>query len=186
MEAKLIEEKGNSFSLLLKGTNDLSGILAFTDFENEYTIGKLCLKNCLEIKKGYDLDKLVEEEFSKFDQDVRIIHRRQLKESLTNMFQKALELIKDKEFSKEDMHKALHLMRNKPRVPIIGEALDIIAKIENQRNEIIKSLQQTEWEVEIVMEQVCNEVDEASQPLYHEQPKLDKNGCLILNLKLKT
>jgi hypothetical protein len=53
-----------------------------------------------------EVDNLVEEEYSKFDQETRIVHRRQLQESLASMFNKAKEIYK---YTEEDLRKAIDM-----------------------------------------------------------------------------
>ena len=64
---------------------------------------RLSVENCNDLFGIVNIEKLVEEEYLKFDQETRIVHRRQLQESLVNMFNKAIELNKDKLFTVEDM-----------------------------------------------------------------------------------
>lgn len=125
---------------------------------------RLSIKNCQVIEDGYDLDELVDEEFFKFDQEVRIVHRRQLQESLTNMFNKALELLGGKKFSVEDIQKFLD-DENPGQYPYIALQL-------KQRSD--------EWDVEIV-EQFQEEEQTGTDLVWGRMiPKLDKEGCLIL------
>lgn len=126
----------------------------------------LSLKNCQAIERGYDLDELVNEEFFKFDQEARIVYRRQLQESLANMFSKALELMGDKKYSEEDMIN-IYILGGKYKTQKPESFLD-------RGNEIIQSLQQTEWDVEIVMD-ICGDKVYA-----FSEPALDEQGCLIL------
>jgi hypothetical protein len=130
-------------------------------------INCLSMKNCESIERGYDLDELVNEEFSKFDQEARIVYRRQLQESLANMFSKALELMDDKKFSEEDMHEAYSLGEREDRSGFHG---------------LLNSKQQTEWDVELIMEIVDYGLDEGGNPQYSKEAKLDPNGCLILKI----
>jgi hypothetical protein len=70
---------------------------------------------------------------------------------------KTAQSLSDKMFSLEDMHQALHLINNSPNIPIIGDAIEIINKINNQREKIIQSLQQPKvWNVEVEMEGIVD------------------------------
>jgi hypothetical protein len=51
-----------------------------------------------------EVDNLVEEEYFKFDQETRVVHRRQLQESLASMFNKAKETYK---YTEDDLRKAI-------------------------------------------------------------------------------
>jgi hypothetical protein len=160
---------------------------------------KLSLKNCQEIELGYDLDMLACNEI-RIDISVveHIDSKRKEKSSpciplneggcvgsnLYNQvkgfekgFQKALEIIGDKKFSEEDMIKAIKLARIKDTNPKNTSAFLTL------EDEIIQSLQQTEWNVIVEMEEVSDGLDEKAQHQYSKQPKLDADGCLILKRK---
>ena len=78
-------------------------------------------------------------------------------------FQKALEILSDKKFSEEDVKFMFQLGFN------LDNAIS-----RNEYNAHIQSLQQTEWDVEIVMD-ICGDKVYAVP-----EPALDENGCLIL------
>ena len=89
-------------------------------------------------------------------------------------FNKAIELNKDKQFTLEDMKKAISF----------GQGMDLW-KEEEQIDKFIQSLQQpTEIEVEIETESMnIDEIREQGKGFLHgntKKPKLDENGCLIL------
>lgn len=137
---------------------------------------KLSLKNCEAIERGYDLDEVVED-------IVKTIVPNDRGEDIwygTSMavgklcFQKALELMGDKKFSEDDMRIAFFHVQNSPFF-----------------NEFIKSLQQTEWDVEIVMKNVIDETKIVGAikgvkgsgnkiTTYKQIPKLNADRCLIL------
>ena len=182
MKGKLIKTEVN---YLLEGEGGV--VIASTSLKKEGM--SLSIKNCQVIERGYDLDELAKIEYpicEVWNDEEALIRELAFKKG----FQKALEILGDKKFSEDDMHKALHLMNNRTRIPISGEALDIIAKIEKQRNEIIQSLQQTQWDVEVEMicphpsdtyrcgiQYGCDE-DGCNHP--NQVPYLDGDGCLIL------
>lgn len=134
---------------------------------------KLSLKNCQAIELGYDLDELAEnfwkEEFMKSG----LIDTNSYKKG----FQKCLELMGDKKFSEEDMKYfagfAIGYTKN-------GIQPDTESVLDNK----LKSLQQTEWEVEIEMEPMnLDEIREQGKGFLNantNKPKLDADGCLIL------
>jgi hypothetical protein len=123
---------------------------------------KLSLKNCQAIERGYDLDELVKgfierTGYNDFDSY-----------SYKLGFQKALELNSTKLFTLEDMmncwNKALKFQDHKETLV-----------------EHIQSIQQTEWEVEIEMENVMHDYN--GNISLGAKFKLDADGCLILKLK---
>ena len=127
----------------------------------------LSLKNCEAIENGYDLDEVVED-------IVKTIVPNDRGEDIwygTSMavgklcFQKALEILGDKKFSEEDMKKAIHFGASWREQLFNGTT---------KTSELFESLQQTEWDVEIVMD-ICGDKVYAVP-----EPALDENGCLIL------
>jgi|688.fasta_scaffold52260_6 hypothetical protein len=131
---------------------------------------KLSIKNCLEIKHGFDLEDLAENKWNNLSKDLHF-----------NLTEKALwcvgfqhgsvEFLDDKKFSLEDMKKAFE-----------KGAL----KLGNNRyfDELIESLNKNEWNVEILMEKMnLDEIREQGKGFLNastEKPKLDLYGCLIL------
>ena len=127
----------------------------------------LSLKNCEAIENGYDLDEVVED-------IVKTIVPNDRGEDIwygTSMavgklcFQKALEILGGKKFSEEDMKKAIHFGASWREQLFNGTT---------KTSELFESLQQTEWDVEIVMD-ICGDKVYAVP-----EPALDENGCLIL------
>ena len=134
----------------------------------------LSLKNCQAIERGYDLDELV-----KIDKEKDLDFTDE--SSFRRGFLKALELMGDKRFSEEDMYKMFIFARS------IDTAKKHIKKLEDIPidelfNDFIKSIQQTEWDVVIVEEQVLYSAnmpkEDESRPPF--RPKLDSKGRLIL------
>lgn len=134
---------------------------------------KLSIKNCQAIECGYDLDELAEKHYGVH---VKQGHTEedslQRKIDFTIGFVSALEILGDKKFTLEEMmncwNKALKFQDHKETL-----------------GEHIQSLQQAEWDVEIVMEckggckyLVLNGIN--SICCGDKKPKLDKDGCLIL------
>ena len=163
MEGKLIKVE-NGYVLMV------NNIMYATDND------KLSLKNCQAIANGYDLDALAREacditdplrlDSQKYKQDPYF------KIGFNKGFQKALEILGGKKFSEKDMRRALSAGLS------IGYGRQF--EIENKQVEIdsyIKSLQQTEWDVEIEMD-ICGDKVYAVP-----EPALDENGCLILKRK---
>ena len=127
MEGKLIKLEESKYVLVYK-----EGNMALE--HNPAFDGKLSLKNCEAIENGYDLDEVVED-------IVKTIVPNDRGEDIwygTSMavgklcFQKALELMGDKKFSRDDLMLAIITTQ-------LSDSID--------RLELIQSLQQTEWDV---------------------------------------
>jgi hypothetical protein len=173
-------------------------IVANTFDKPEEDVYQLSKQNCDEIFGVVNVEKLAGQEVFQeyydwggevFSEDYLISKRLHFIEG----FNKAMELNKDKVFTVEDMHEALHLMNNTPRVPIASEALEIVRKETEVResivNAILVSKQPTEIEVEIEMEVADLAFYENGErhPIkanlperFKYKPKLDSDGCLIL------
>ena len=150
MEAKLIKNKyGDDFYYLMVDINTYA-----TTHKESFRI--LSLKNCQAIERGYDLDELAKE-FVDYEDS---LYHSTIKNTYMHGFQKALEILGDKKFSEDDVNLAFVLGKNKD---------------ESRINKLINSrLQQTEWDVEIVMDVCGDKVYVVAEPL------LDADGCLIL------
>ena len=164
MEGKFeLQFENNEYYLVDGNTNDT---VATTDkvLLKEYDgyMKKLSLKNCEAIENGYDLDELAYE----YDLDAIENVYGQVK-AFKAGFQKALEILGDKKFSEEDV-KNVYL--NSFKHEWFGDC--------------IKSLQQTEWDVEIEMEkEVGTKLHDDGREFFWTdgtKPKLDSDGCLIL------
>jgi hypothetical protein len=118
----------------------------------------LSLKNCQAIERGYDLDAIADELAFKHDDRFTL--------ALVAL-RRGMELMGDKKFSEEDVKQAY----------LIGCDKQTTNNYHVERN--LQSLQQTEWDVEIVMEEVSIGDKYTPEP----KPKLDVDGCLILKRK---
>jgi hypothetical protein len=159
MKAKLIKHS-HSYALLLN-----EKLVAFAhpeDFTKYMVIGKLSLKNCQSIERGFDLDDLIDLELPLDGTTGNISQRRGFKKG----FEKALELLGNKMFSEEDIHKAFHLGER-------GDRYDL--------GDLLESQKITEWDVDIIMDIVDDGLDEGGNP-FNSQAKLDPDGCLILKI----
>ena len=131
---------------------------------------KLSIKNCEAIANGYDLDDIVENhplEISNYS------HSCGLEQGIIYGFQKALSILGDKKFSELDM-----------RIAYDSGCNNIDADDNIDFQDTIKSLQQTEWDVEIEMEykqQLANGYKNQYENVV--VPKLDADGCLIIKKK---
>ena len=134
-----------------------------TTHESPYK--KLSLKNCQAIENGYDLDELA---VLSTKDETTIVGNQKMAQGFIKGFQKALSILGDKKFSEEDV-KNVYL--NSFKHEWFGDC--------------IKSLQKTEWDVEVVIE--CGEVKQcecsSNENCLNPQPKLDEDGCLILKRK---
>ena len=193
MEAKLIKE--NNFYKLIKDNTVLVKINTNEPIDIHYSFGELSLKNCQAIELGYDLDEVILEEFP-YDFDIPLfetlgitkkVHKNiligMLQGTLQKGFQKALEILGDKNFSEEDISKAIDF-----GVHVEAGNIDIdYKKYGTHQNQFIQSIQQTEWEVEIVMADdkgfIFDPAMGISQGHYIDKPKLDEKGKLILKRK---
>ena len=136
---------------------------------------KLSIKNCQAIENGYDLDELAEKYFLQNyswtgvdhlpykEEDVRLI-----KENFVAGAKAILELLGDKKFTQENMIDAM----------ITTQVSDSI-HTNQDRLDFIQSLQQTEWDVEIVTKPYTV-VSEGFNLESKREPKLDADGYLIL------
>lgn len=173
MKGKLIKRTNERYDLYY--SEDINQLNTIASTQYELNIGKLSIQNCQVIENGYDLDELAIERYGN-DPNLFGGQRDGFKEG----FQKALELLCDKNFSEKDVHHALHLMNNQGRLAYIDNALEMVKKSTEQRDNIIQSLQQTEWDVEIEMETCSmNPLDLDCSEIV-ERPKINANGCLTL------
>ena len=152
-------------------------------------MNKLSLKNCQAIENGYDLDeirKLADEDF-----ECELGDGPTTNESINSMikksnaygaewgFQKALEILGDKKFSENKLLVDFVYFLNDRhfnKYMVDTDEVDLY----------LESLQQTEWDVEIEMEQYVKYVPKSLATVYPTggvRPKLDSNGCLILKRK---
>ena len=171
MKAKLIKEK-DWYDLYRIDEDGKKVTFASTQDYKQ----KLSLKNCQAIERGYDLDELVEgfiEKTGYHDFDSY---------SYKLGFQKALEILGDKKFSEKEltmlfayghqigMNDVLAIQSQHSPQPMPKPDSNKL------RDELIQSLQQNEWEVEVEMEEVAIGDKYTPEP----KPKLDAENCLIL------
>ena len=166
MKAKLIKTEVN---YILE--DDKGVVIASTSLKKDGLA--LSLKNCQAIERGYDLDELAIE--SSREYFIKPIESPIFTFGYEEGFQKALEILGDKKFSEEDISKAYQ--------EGYYDELSL--------QEVIQSLRQTEWEVEVVMQKIKDETkiigsvkgvkgSGSKITTYKSVPKLDADGCLIL------
>ena len=178
MKAKLIKHEVDYYCLL----NDKGEVIADVNGGDIY---KLSLKNCQAIEREYDLDELAYDysTMSIFI-DSRATEAPTIKEiedaeyiseiAFKAGFRKALEILGDKKFTKEDLLKTW----NKGAFYGSTELGNI-----HYFNGHLKSLQQNEWDVEIEMEEKYGWDLHSNPPekeFSHLEPKLDADGFIIL------
>lgn len=179
MKAKLIKTE-NGY-----GLKDCELIAFVSSVRTEHRHHKLSLKNCQAIERGYDLDELADE-LEGYTAPYCYDFRTKEKVGFKAGFQKALEILGDLRFTDDDMRKAVSRSR---MCSVIDEYGSV--RFHEGDVEIIQSLQQNEWEVEIMMEERKVLVNGyKNQPVniigfvaeYENQllPKLDADGCLVL------
>jgi hypothetical protein len=205
MEAKLIKKSENYYELYEVRIN-LTLLIGSTDSERKIDVyGKdahklLSLSNCQAIELGYDLDELARENNKHHKRLGTVIDKLPLltaalrqgyTEGYKEGFQKALEILGDKKFSEDDAKRLFELgIEYGHQKGYVG--LDYT-------NDTLQSLQQTEWDVEIVGSGTVYKTVLDCCPNYHpkfgcskkddcscknnEIPKLDADGCLILKRK---
>lgn len=199
MKYKLITDGNNNYSLL-----DYNNDLIATTLESMVANKKLSLKNCESIKIRYEFDEYQEGVFyaSKFghpspegfsEEQVGRLH------GFIDGFQKALEILSDKEFSRKDMVSAYLEGTNDGALyetTNSDDSEEAESFAEESLNTFTESLQKSEWNVEIEIEEViigqcdCECHSNTGIMVMHfmpccnpkvvSNPKLDSNGCLIL------
>lgn len=181
MKAKLSKNKDGGYTL----SHHPSGWgIGSTDHEwvsnhtGEQIVSKLSLKNCQAIERGYDLEELAinhaNEELSKeFTSKVGNFYG--FSSSYIKEFKKAVELMGDKKYSEEDMMN-IYILGGKYKIQKPKSFLD-------KGNEMIKSLQQNVWNVEIIeecLDKDCDGVNRKGNCISTGKPRLDEHNCIIL------
>ena len=166
MEGKLIKTEVN---YLLEGEGGV--VIASTSLKKEGM--SLSLKNCQAIELGYDLDELA---YSSFPNGTYETSEIDLGLDMYKLgFQKALEVMGDQKFSEEDMVDCWETAHQAGRF----EGKGIAEKDWQTSREYIQSLQQTQWDVEVVM---VPAMSNNGNVYYGDIPKLDAGGCLTLKI----
>jgi hypothetical protein len=146
---------------------------------------KLSIKNCEAIERGYDLDELADDyaEYMNDDDGTSGV-------DFEAGFQKALEILGDKKFNQNDV---LDVVNHVLHEMVLFEGFDkqylFPESVYHEVTTKCQSIQQNEWDVEIVMEEMpySSELSEEEiknlevfVPQNFTRPKLDSEGCLIL------
>ena len=167
MDAKLIKKTDGYYILRTEAGKPL----AISEGGKEGK--KLSLKNCQAIELGYDLDELA---VLSTKEETTIVGNQKMAQGFIKGFQKALSILGDKKFSEDDMISAFKFgwERRTNEKSYYQSYEDFFVPLGIPS----KELQQTEWDVEIVMRPaslvyISNLVIE----------ELDADGCLILKRK---
>jgi hypothetical protein len=173
MKGKLIKTNSEDYHMGNYFLNNTEGFaIGSTDYEWCRRVSKpqykLSKQNCNEIFGAVDVEKLAKEETRKFlGHDVPenimlfIAHSKMFQVG----FQKAIEILGDKKFTEKDMIDILKEYLNDP--------FTVYDYVENK----LRSIQQTEWEVEVEMDRIPADLAPGGWDVF---PKLDENECLIL------
>ena len=166
-----LKKRDNEFWLESRSENHCTVIAEQEPDVNEL-IPKLSIKNCQAIEGGYDLDELAKIEYpicEVWNDEEALIRELAFKKG----FQKALELMSDKKFSEADVINIAEYVRVASQSSPSVRTKYLLAEYQ--------SLQKTEWEVEIIIEEGKDTFGNAELTWYN--PKLDEKGCLILKRK---
>jgi hypothetical protein len=142
----------------------------------------LSLKNCKAIENGYDLDELVKSKYPnvdnedfEYDCEHDMIRDNYRSRGFYEGAKAIIEILGDKRFNEHDIKKVLYLKNGFDENGMSFYYSD---------KEIIQSLQQTEWQVEILTEPMnLDEIKEQGKGFLNvdlRKFKLDSDKCLIL------
>ena len=184
----------SGYLLSLNGDIDDPYAIVNEQLADDYGWYKLSLKNCEAIERGYDLDELANELlYSKYP-----FHPSNDSGYWLDMykegFQKCLELMGDKKFSEDDVKNIF--TKTLENAPSTESHTRMISDVEYRHSvmdelydRVIKSLQKTEWDVEVEIEEekefIFDPTMGISQGHYLDKPKLDENGCVILKKNIR-
>lgn len=177
MKAKLIKlNVGVGYRL-----DDENGNLIATTLTSSKT--NLSLKNCEAIERGYDLGEMIAKKVNDsniVDKAVEFSNANSKNNGaylayIAGAYEmaKQLEILGDKKFSEDDILKAYNQGE---------EDCYKSGAVSEKRNKYIKSLQQTEWDCIVEMEEI-QEIYRDGTTKYERVPKLDAGGCIVLKRK---
>ena len=151
---------------------------------------KLSKQNCEDIERGYDLENLSRERLSTRFNENSGYHKFVFVEAYKEGFLKAMEILGDKKFTEKElamlfayghqigMNDVLAIQSQHSPQPMPKPDSDKL------RDELIQSLQQTEWDVESEIELYHDGdfIDDGKTHIIEAKlrPRLDSDGCLIL------
>ena len=169
----------SGYILSLNGDIDDPYAIVNEELAKDHEWYKLSLKNCQAVERGYDLDEIKRKVFDGFDGQPNSFTIVAVEQTIQIMF----ELMGDKKFTEEDLKKSWSEGYHRKVDEINGGTL-------NYFDDLIQSLQKTEWDVTVEMEYVgeCNGNNDEGcfqdSPghncgCFERRPKLDADGCLI-------
>ena len=164
MKGKL-HKMESGYILSLNGDIDDPYAIVNKQLAEDYGWYKLSLKNCQTIENGYDLVDIKKKIFNGFDGCPDSFTLAAVERTIEVM----MELMGDKKFTEEDIKK---MMKSAS-----------YGWFESDFDEHLATLQQTEWDVEIVeecLDKNCDGINKKGECITTGKPKLDKEGCLIL------
>ena len=160
-------------------------ISPFAKYPWDVTKQRLSLKNCQAIECGYDFDELINETFDNmgYHSTVTPHEEDQFKLGYKLGFQKAVELMGIKKFTEKDVLKVVtHVLNKLVLVGGFDKQFLFPEDIYQETTTKCKSLQQTEWDVEVEMGEAHQLKNRRGGLTNMGKPKLDVDGCLILKL----
>lgn len=182
MEGKLVKEYGDFYLISDKEIESGDEYVKLNNRPRTLLLGttvasakvpKLSLENCISIEKGYDIEELAKKSShtqSLFN-DIACYET-----GFIRGFLASVELRGDKKFSEDDVILIAEYIRVASQSTPSVRTKDLFDEY--------KSLQQTEWDVEIVMEEKwIAGTSTYGHSEYELKPKLDADGCLILKRK---
>lgn len=151
IEAKLIKNVVGEYHLIVDKCPTFvsisepvtNGFVIASDNHYDPDFLKLSTKNCQAIERGYDLDELADILLVEVQTPHKLNQPNTFRRGVIKGFQKALELMGDKKFTEKDLDNAFECGY---------EMFDSTGKYNDILVEFKKSLQQNEWEVEILDE----------------------------------
>ena len=162
---------------LLKDGEELAIATTDESFIKELGAERLSVKNCQAIFNGYDLDELAED-YAEGNNNYHTAEN-----SFIDGFQKALEILGDKKFSEEDLVSFGKRCFYKGFEKSENDDANCYTAFREEIGELIQSLQQTEFDVEIETIEYGLGNDENGRPVFETRNILDADGCLILKRK---
>jgi len=156
--------------------------------DSQYTIGgidpfyKLSKQNCDEIFGVVDVEELAEEETKKY----ATLTPKSFKHGFMYGFNKALELNKDKVFTKEEVHKLLRLVHILPNFELEQfEDENNVLQIDTFISHHIQQLTEIDVEIEMqCLDPTCDGVNRKGECITTGKPKLDSEKYIILKRKV--
>ena len=162
---------------LMKDGEELAIATTDESFIKELGAQMLSMENCEAIKNGYDLEELAINHAEGNDNYITA------ENSFKVGVETILEILGDKKFSEEDLVSFGKRCFYKGFEKSENDDANCSTAFREEIGELIQSLQQTEWDVEIETIEYGLGNDENGRPVFETRNILDENGCLILKRK---